>query len=154
MRAGDEHIKNWSDTNQMKNYLNEITGEQQDSLPSVKIQADGSPIVGATIEQWADDGWVKVAKLDGAKLALIQAEETAKAIEEAAKIKAETAANEQAKIDWQAQAKLIDADFTTWSKHERFLLSLITKIDPNFDLAKEYEAMDVVKEIAVDETIK
>ena len=138
-------------------YANVITGKQTNELPTVKIESDGTPILGATFKNYIKDGWREVVETDKAeagnrilaykpqaiddKTCKLVAVSVVSIAEESAKLEAETIAHEAEAIAWQEQAKLVDADFTTWSRHERFLLSLITKIAPDLDLTKEYESL-------------
>ena len=127
-----------------------------EKLPSVLITAEGKTL-DPTEEQCFQAGYrLQVSQdetTDGNKVLAYLPEaiddKTCKLVavsvvsiaEESVKLEAETTANEQRFVEWAEQAKLVDADFTTWSRHERFLLSLITKIAPEIDITKEYESL-------------
>jgi hypothetical protein len=130
------------------NYANIITGKIVDTLPTVKITADGSVVQQATIADYLTDGWRIVTDVekavDGNRIIAYRPEaiddKTCRLIATSVvNVAAEKLAQEQAQEMWDTQLKQADADFTTWSKHERFLLAMIAKIAPDLDLAKEYE---------------
>jgi len=75
----------------------------------------------------------KTARLLAEKVTVVS-EEQAKAIADDLAWQAQLAAQE-------AQRILADADFNTWSKHERFLVAVIQKLAPDLDLKKEYETI-------------
>ena len=141
------------------NYANISTGEKVSGLPLTRILADGSVKQSGKnpIEIWAELGWREVVEVEqpakGIKVLAMRVADNgdgktcrmaiASAITETelqAKAEADAVIAEQQKIDWELQAKLIDADFGTWTKHERFLLAMIAKIAKDIDLAKEYES--------------
>ena len=124
----------------VRQYLNLDTGQVADELPKIRVVPDAWREV-VEVETAIDRYRVtalKAVELDGktCKIAIIG--QVNIALEQAQK-EADAIAQAEAQAAWIAEIKRREADTSTWSKREQFLLDKIQKIAP-FDFAKDWES--------------